>query len=54
MDDGGDAAIRPGDLVVTIYVIIPVISRAQDGRVREHPRLDYEWYTARFSVRRRV
>ncbi|GAA1798934.1 hypothetical protein HC028_13400 [Planosporangium flavigriseum] len=31
--------------IVTIFVITPLISRAQEGRVREHPRLDYEWYT---------
>jgi hypothetical protein len=31
--------------IITIFVITPVISRAQDGRVREHARLDYEWFT---------
>ena len=30
--------------IVTIFVITPLISRAQDGRVREHARLDYEWF----------
>jgi hypothetical protein len=31
--------------IITIFVITPLISRAQDGRVREHARLDYEWFT---------
>jgi hypothetical protein len=31
--------------IVTIFVITPLISRAQEGRVREHARLDYEWFT---------
>jgi hypothetical protein len=31
--------------IVTIFLITPLISRAQDGRVREHGRLDYEWFT---------
>jgi hypothetical protein len=31
--------------IVTVFVIMPMISRAQDGRVREHARLDYEWFT---------
>jgi hypothetical protein len=30
---------------VTIFFITPLITRAQEGRVREHSRLDYEWYT---------
>jgi hypothetical protein len=30
--------------IVTVFVITPLIARAQDGRVREHPRLDYEWF----------
>ncbi|WP_367320629.1 hypothetical protein [Streptomyces sp. HUAS ZL42] len=33
-------------VVVTIFVIGPLISRAQEGRVREHTRLDYEWFAA--------
>lgn len=31
--------------IITVFVIMPLISRAQDGRVREHARLDYEWFT---------
>ncbi len=31
--------------MVTIFVITPLLNRAQDGRVREHARLDYEWFT---------
>jgi hypothetical protein len=31
--------------IITVFVILPLISRAQDGRVREHARLDYEWFT---------
>ncbi|MCX5051260.1 MULTISPECIES: hypothetical protein [unclassified Streptomyces] len=27
-------------------MIGPLISRAQEGRVREHTRLDYEWFNA--------
>ncbi|KUL26050.1 hypothetical protein ADL12_33170 [Streptomyces regalis] len=33
-------------VVVTVFVIGPLISRAQEGRVREHHRLDYEWFAA--------
>ncbi|MFD4503807.1 hypothetical protein [Streptomyces sp. NPDC058457] len=33
-------------VVVTVFVIGPLISRAQEGRVREHTRLDYEWFAA--------
>lgn len=33
-------------VVVTVFVIGPLISRAQEGRVREHTRLDYEWFSA--------
>ncbi|AZQ37603.1 hypothetical protein EJ357_32550 [Streptomyces cyaneochromogenes] len=33
-------------VVVTVFVIGPLISRAQEGRVREHHRLDYEWFSA--------
>src|SRR5947207_11082893 len=39
--------------IVTIFVISPLISRAEYGRVREHRNLDYEWFTdhvARASV----
>ncbi|MEB8337725.1 hypothetical protein [Streptomyces endophyticus] len=32
--------------VVTVFVIGPLISRAQEGRAREHSRLDYEWFCA--------
>lgn len=35
--------------MVTIFVITPLISRAQEGRVREHARLDYEWFTDQVS-----
>jgi hypothetical protein len=31
--------------MITIFVITPLLNRAQDGRVREHARLDYEWFT---------
>jgi hypothetical protein len=31
--------------IVTIFLITPLITRAQEGRVREHARLDYEWFT---------
>jgi hypothetical protein len=30
--------------MVTIFLITPLIARADDGRVHEHPRLDYGWY----------
>ncbi|MER7835120.1 hypothetical protein ABTY98_04195 [Streptomyces sp. NPDC096040] len=33
-------------VVVTVFVIGPLISRAQEGRVREHTRLDYEWFAS--------
>lgn len=33
-------------VAVTVFVIGPLISRAQEGRVREHTRLDYEWFSA--------
>ncbi|WP_158697168.1 hypothetical protein [Streptomyces hokutonensis] len=33
-------------VVITVFVIGPLIARAQEGRVREHPRLDYEWFSA--------
>jgi hypothetical protein len=33
--------------MITIFVITPLISRAQDGRVREHARLDYDLFTDR-------
>jgi hypothetical protein len=35
--------------IVTIFVITPLIGRAQEGRVREHARLDYEWFTAQVN-----
>jgi hypothetical protein len=31
--------------IVVIFVISPLITRAQHGRVREHRRLDYDWFT---------
>ncbi len=31
--------------IVTIFVISPLITRGQQGRVREHSRLDYDWFT---------
>jgi hypothetical protein len=31
--------------IVVIFMISPLITRAQYGRVREHRRLDYEWFT---------
>jgi len=31
--------------LVVIFVISPLITRAQHGRVREHRRLDYDWFT---------
>lgn len=30
--------------ILTIFVIMPIVSRAVEGRVREHPTLDYGWY----------
>lgn len=30
--------------IVTIFLITPLISRIDEGRVREHPRLDYGWF----------
>jgi hypothetical protein len=35
--------------IVTIFVITPIVSRAAEGRVREHPRLDYGWYVDRVA-----
>lgn len=35
--------------IVTIFVIAPIVSRAGEGRVREHPRLDYPWYVDRVA-----
>src|ERR1043166_4068726 len=35
--------------VVVIFVISPLITRAQHGRVREHRRLDYDWFTDQVS-----
>ncbi|MGW1912498.1 hypothetical protein ACWCQS_17690 [Streptomyces sp. NPDC002076] len=29
-----------------MFVIGPLISRAQEGRVREHTRLDHEWFAS--------
>ncbi|WP_330282179.1 hypothetical protein [Streptomyces sp. NBC_00588] len=47
---GENLALNLGtDLVgvaITVFVIGPLISRAQEGRVREHTRLDYEWFSA--------
>ncbi|MGW1796615.1 hypothetical protein ACWCQN_11545 [Streptomyces sp. NPDC001984] len=47
---GQNLALNLGtDLVgvaITVFVIGPLISRAQEGRVREHTRLDYEWFSA--------
>ncbi|WP_285745486.1 hypothetical protein [Lentzea sp. NBRC 105346] len=40
--------------IVTIFVIGPLINRADDGRVREHPRLDYLWYVDRVAGARSV
>jgi hypothetical protein len=31
--------------IVVIFVVSPLITRAAQGRVREHRRLDYDWYT---------
>ncbi len=31
--------------IVIIFVVSPLITRAQHGRVREHRRLDYDWFT---------
>jgi hypothetical protein len=31
-------------VIVTSFVIIPIVRRAADGRVREHPRLDHRWF----------
>lgn len=31
-------------VIVAMFVITPIVRRAAEGRVREHPRLDYEWY----------
>jgi hypothetical protein len=30
--------------IVTIFVIVPIVRRVDEGRVREHPKLDYAWY----------
>jgi hypothetical protein len=30
--------------LVTIFVIVPIVRRADEGHVREHPKLDYAWY----------
>jgi hypothetical protein len=35
--------------IVTIFVIMPILSRATEGRVREHSRLDYGWYVDRVA-----
>jgi hypothetical protein len=35
--------------IVTIFVIMPILSRAAEGRVREHARLDYGWYVDRVA-----
>jgi hypothetical protein len=35
--------------LLTIFLITPILRRAQGGRVREHVRLDYEWYTEQVS-----
>jgi hypothetical protein len=35
--------------IVTIFVITPIVSRAGEGRVREHSRLDYAWYVDRVA-----
>ncbi len=35
--------------IVTIFVIAPIVSRAGEGRVREHPKLDYGWYVDRVA-----
>ena len=35
--------------IITIFVIAPIVSRAGEGRVREHPRLDYWWYVDRVA-----
>src|SRR5262245_24803890 len=48
-DYGPNLALNLGaDLIgaiVTIFVISPLITRGQHGRVREHRRLDYDWFT---------
>jgi hypothetical protein len=31
-------------VIVATFVITPIVRRAAEGRVREHPRLDYAWY----------
>ncbi|MFI6617692.1 hypothetical protein [Streptomyces sp. NPDC050528] len=33
-------------VVITVFAIGPLISRAEEGRVRAHTRLDYEWFSA--------
>jgi hypothetical protein len=35
--------------IVTIFVIAPIVSRAGEGRVREHSKLDYPWYVYRVA-----
>jgi hypothetical protein len=35
--------------LLTIFLITPILRRAQGGRVREHVRLDYDWYTEQVS-----
>jgi hypothetical protein len=48
-DFGPNLALNLGaDLIgaiVVIFVVSPLITRAQHGRVREHRRLDYDWFT---------
>jgi hypothetical protein len=36
-------------VIVTIFVIMPIVSRAAEGRVRERPRLDYGCYVDRVA-----
>jgi hypothetical protein len=31
-------------VIVATFMITPMVRRAAEGRVREHPRLDYDWY----------
>jgi hypothetical protein len=36
--------------LVTIFLISPILRRAQGGRVREHIRLDYDWFSEQVSA----
>ncbi|MFC7761228.1 hypothetical protein ACFQY4_26725 [Catellatospora bangladeshensis] len=35
--------------IVIFFAVTPIVRRAQQGRVHEHRRLDYDWYTDRVT-----